>query len=277
MPEARRNLKVAAIDDKLYALGGYAEPFQGLEKGNFCYDTAHDTWSVKADMLIGRSNFAICAVRGKLYAIGGDRFLDDGEVYDPLKDSWNSIASMPTARQHINCSVIRNEIYIPGGRISYSDNPDETIIDTHEVYDIKRNSWKTISPCPKKIENPSISVVKGKLYVIDYKNRSLRVYDPRKDHWEEKQGIPSAHFIAGATVIEEKIFVLDGVRPEEDFSRVFVYNTAHDSWREATSLPEGLKLSGFTSVDNTLYIVGGCNPDFAAQAHVYRGDIEEIK
>ena len=48
MPEARRNLKIAAVGDKIYALGGYAQPYRTREKGNFCYDIKGDTWSVKS-------------------------------------------------------------------------------------------------------------------------------------------------------------------------------------------------------------------------------------
>jgi N-acetylneuraminic acid mutarotase len=275
MPEARRNLKIAAVGNKIFALGGYAEPHKGGEKGNFCYDIERDTWSVKSDMLSGRSNFAMASVNGKLYAIGGDKFLDKCEVYNPETDLWAAITPLPTARQHINCSVIDGRIYVVGGRINWSENPQEALINTHEVYDIKSNSWNTIAPFPQKTENPSLSAVSGKLYVMDGYSRSLREYDPAKNVWEERNKIPSAHVIAGAAVINDKIFVLEGVRPGEDFSRLFVYDPAADSWSETTSLPVGVKLCGFTSVNSKLYAVGGCDQKFIANNYIFVGEIEE--
>lgn len=275
MPEARRNLKAAAVGNKIYALGGYSQPHKGREKGNFCYDIKSDTWSVKAEMPTGRSNFAIGVAQGKLYAIGGDKFLDKGEAYYPRSDTWMPIILMPTARQHINCGIINDRIFIVGGRISWSKDPYEALVDTHEVYDTKSNSWKTVAPFPGKIENPSISAVKGKMYVINGKDCSLTVFDPASGAWIAKKKIPSAHFIAGSAVIKDKIFVMDGVRPGEDVSRVFVYDPTDDSWGEATSLPHEVKLAGFTSANNKLYVLGGCNLQFIANNHIFLGEIEE--
>ncbi len=275
MPEARRNLKIAAVGNEIFALGGYAQPHKGREQGNFCYDIKSDTWSVKKDMHVGRSNFAIASVKGKLYAIGGDKFLEECEVYRPENDSWFSITPMPTARQHINCAVIEDKIHVVGGRISWSENPQEALIDAHEVYDTDSDSWNNSAPFPRKTENPSVSAVKGKLYVIDGSDGSLRVYDPDKNVWEDRNKIPSAHFIAGSTVIDDRLFVLDGVRPDEDFSRLFVYDTTDDTWGEATSLPVGVKLAGFASANNKLYVMGGCDHEFIAQNYVFVGEIEE--
>lgn len=271
MPEARRNLKAVSVGNKIFALGGYAQPSKGGEKGNFCYAIKSNSWSVKTDMLTGRSNFAVASFNGKLYAIGGDKFLDKGEVYDPESDSWFPIVSMPTARQHINCGIIDGRIYIVGGRINWSRDSKDAIVDVHEVYDIKSNSWEVLTAFPRKIENPSMSVVKGKLYVIDGKDLSVTVYDPDKGVWEDRNKMPSAHFIAGATVVNDKIIVLDGVRPGEDVARVYVYNPADDSWGEATSLPMDVKLAGFTSVNNQLYVIGGCNHQFTANKYVFEG------
>jgi len=274
MPEARRNLKIAAVNNNIFALGGYAQPLKGREKGNFCYDIKTDTWSVKSDMITERSNFAIASLNGKLYAIGGDRILDKAEVYDPDTDIWTSISPMPTARQHINGAVLENGIYVTGGRIGGSENPQEGLSNAHEVYDIKKAYWKTLAPFPRRTENPAMSVVDGKLYVIDGIDRSVRAYDPGKDIWEERNQMPSVYFIAGSTVVNDKIFVLDGVRPEEEFSRLFVYDPADDSWSEATSLPVGVKLAGFTSVNNKLYVVGGCDHNFTAKNYTFEGEVD---
>jgi len=275
MPEARRNLKIAAVGNEIFALGGYAQPHKGREQGNFCYDIKSDTWSVKKDMHVGRSNFAIASVNGKLYAIGGDKFLDDCEAYRPENDSWFSISPMPTARQHIDGAVIEDRIHVIGGRISWSENSQEALIDAHEVYDTGSDSWNNSAPFPRRAENPSVSAVKGKLYVIDGFDGSLRVYDPEKNVWEDRNKMPSAHFIVGSAIMNDKIFVLDGARPEEDYSRVFVYDTEDDSWSEATSLPVGVKLAGFTSVGGKLFVIGGCDHEFTARSSVFVGEIEE--
>lgn len=271
MPEARRNLKAVALGNRIYAMGGYAQPHRGLENALFCYDIKTDAWSTRSPMPTPRSNFAVAVVEGKVYAIGGDKFLDKGETYDPGTDTWTVLPPMPTARQHINCAVTGRHIHVPGGRISHSREPDESLTGVHEVYDVRSRSWQTLTPFPAKIDNPSVSAVEGKLYALNRMNGSLRMFDPHKGEWIKKKGNPSVHFPSGSVVLEGKIFVLDGVRPGENVSRLFVYDPATNTWEETTPLPVGIKLCGFAAAEGRLYVIGGCDQQFVASPRAFVG------
>ncbi len=70
MPTSRAMMSTAAVDGKIYVIGGYLEnqiPTQLVEE----YDPKIDKWTGKADMPTARAVFSTSVVNGKIYAIGG--------------------------------------------------------------------------------------------------------------------------------------------------------------------------------------------------------------
>jgi hypothetical protein len=80
MNQARSHLGVAAVDGKIYAIGGD-------EMGtNEEYDPTTNTWTYKAKMPTPREDFATAVYQNKVYCIGGKTsgsITDVNEVYDP--------------------------------------------------------------------------------------------------------------------------------------------------------------------------------------------------
>ncbi|MDR2719984.1 MAG: hypothetical protein LBC03_04180, partial [Nitrososphaerota archaeon] len=70
MSQARYGLGVVVLDDKIYAIGGYAD--DGVVGTNECYDPVSDTWAILASMPTPRACFAIAACQGKIYCMGGE-------------------------------------------------------------------------------------------------------------------------------------------------------------------------------------------------------------
>lgn len=74
MPTIRRNLGVAVVNGKIYAIGGKQDNW-GLST-NEEYDPATKTWTTKTPMPTPRSDFGIAVVQNKIYCIGGMRYFD---------------------------------------------------------------------------------------------------------------------------------------------------------------------------------------------------------
>jgi RNA polymerase sigma factor (sigma-70 family) len=73
MPSPRADLSSSVVNGIIYAFGGTSFP-PGNQEGLStveAYDTATDTWEVKADMPTARTELSTIAVDGKIYAIGG--------------------------------------------------------------------------------------------------------------------------------------------------------------------------------------------------------------
>jgi N-acetylneuraminic acid mutarotase len=70
MPTARDSFAAAAVNGRIYAIGGdNSEP--GYLAVNEEYDPVANSWSTKAAMPTARPELAAAAVNGRIYAIGG--------------------------------------------------------------------------------------------------------------------------------------------------------------------------------------------------------------
>jgi N-acetylneuraminic acid mutarotase len=78
----RNHHDVAYLDGKLYVIGGaVGSCFPGGWASNVpmneVYDIATGTWSTRAPMAAARSGLAVVALNGRIYAIGGEGWVDE--------------------------------------------------------------------------------------------------------------------------------------------------------------------------------------------------------
>ena len=100
MPTTRTALAAAAVNGKVYAIGGFDITNANASNTVEVYDPSSKSWSTAASMPTARFGLAAAAVNGKVYAIGGSgnfaNNLKTVEVYDPSSNSWSTAASLPT-------------------------------------------------------------------------------------------------------------------------------------------------------------------------------------
>lgn len=147
MPTARSELASCELDGKIYVIGG--SPYKGHWENTYAvttvevYDPVSNSWdTTKADMNVARQGLGVCAVNGKIYAIGGatshmGTLLGIVEEYDPETNTWTTKEPLPYARSHAACSVIDKKIYVAGGAGS---NGNTT---TLQIYDPAADEWDT--------------------------------------------------------------------------------------------------------------------------------------
>jgi len=166
LPKPLGSPACAALEGKIYCTGGVRLPDGSKENGIrpgqpleqpvdlLVYDIASNKWSKKAPMITPRNHFALNAVGGKLYAIGGrvgGPFVSGwsvpvgaNEMYDPAADTWSVKRPMITPRSSIVGVAVNGRIHVMGG-----EEWKGTFIGvhkTHESYDPKTNSWRTETP-----------------------------------------------------------------------------------------------------------------------------------
>jgi N-acetylneuraminic acid mutarotase len=205
---ARGGLGVAAVDGKIYAIGG--------------------------------------SIRSGLYPpdiTGG--FVGTNEEYDPATDTWNFKKSMPTPRDSFAIVSYQNKIYCIGGAVGVNVDSSTHFSSyitsgVNEVYDLTTDTWENKTPLPKAEMNLQANVVNGKIYVIGVSN--TYVYDPATDLWTQKTPIPeispmSSGSYTVSVVFNKSIFVIGefstGVSSSE--LKAFIYNTETDNWSQGKS------------------------------------------
>ena len=273
MPTKRTEVAAAALDGKIYVVGGFEKPSLG-NMMNFAitpsvemYDPMTDRWASKTPLPIGLHHVGIGVVGGRLYVIGGytkSAFSVWNPVapvyaYDPVTDSWTERAPMPTARGALSVTEHEGKLYAMGGYDRKGNNAQV------EVYDPVLNVWVTRAPLPTPRDHLATAMVAGKMYAIggrlngDY-SRNLAVverYDPLMDRWTRVSDLPTARSGITAAVVEGRIYVFGGEGVTGTFSENEVYDPARDVWQRMAPLPTARHGLGSAVVQGRIYVISG--------------------
>lgn len=117
MPTARSTYKIAVMNRKIYAIGGYGAGYiNSVEE----YDPSTDKWVSKAAMPTARREHEVITVGEKIYALGGNggssnTVLNSVEEYNPATNTWVRRNGMPTVRYSHQLAQINGKIYVIGG------------------------------------------------------------------------------------------------------------------------------------------------------------------
>jgi len=296
MSKARGGLGVVALDGKIYAIGGEEKALQHasgdiyLLTTNEEYNPATDTWTLKSSMPTARTNFAIAAVQGKIYCMGGiigieaysnfpqssgsqtetersytlTNFVhyrailtNANEVYDPATDTWETKAPLPSNMSGATANVVNERIYLPIGS-------------NHYVYDPIQDSWTT-TESTSNVEGSSVSAVIGnKIYYID-RSRRVSIYEPQTNTWRQGAYTPEIEIagpVGATTGVSARgriyVFVIEPftANQQENGSAderraTYIYDPETDTWVTGARIPTNRYTFGVANIGDALYLVGG--------------------
>ncbi|KAF1084886.1 Thermophilic serine proteinase precursor [Sporotomaculum syntrophicum] len=265
MPTARYGLAAAAVNGKIYAIGGYNDVsgyLNTLEE----YNPATNTWTTKASMPTARTWLAAAAVNGKIYAIGGinnyNTKLNTIEEYDPATDTWMTKASMPTSRCLLAAAAVNGKIYVIGG------NNNNGFLNTVEEYDPVANTWTTKANMPTSRNYLAAAVINGKIYAIGGFNDSLfnslntiEEYHPVTNTWTAKVGMPMPRFVLSAAAANEKIYAIGGRHfyDGDTLNLLEEYDPVTNTWTTKASMPTARGYLAAAAAGTKIYAIGGFN------------------
>jgi N-acetylneuraminic acid mutarotase len=233
MPTARSGFAIAVFDRKIYAIGGTTgdstSDNSGFTGANEVYDPETNTWKTKAPMPTPRADLSAEVVNGKIYLIGGKKYLpndpyyiesDANEVYDPAADSWTNKTALPTATFGYASAVVDNKIYIIGGGNQFWERFDLTYVNANQVYDPENDKWTsaaTFDPpgsymaaaATSGIDAPKRIYVVGGFVLSDYSNTTY-VYNPARNSWSTSTPMPTPRLYLGVTVVNDVLYAVGG-------------------------------------------------------------------
>ena len=166
MRAARAGCRAAALDGKLYVIGG-SEQDRGFLDRVEIYDPAANAWQAGPPIPAGREAMGLATAEGKLYAIGGVRHSVRGDVYifDPGAGRWTAGAPMPTPRRSFAIVADGPRLWCIGGvgARGYSSQA--------EVYDTRANRWSAGPPHPQAKAWMGAAMLAGRLYTVGGANQ----------------------------------------------------------------------------------------------------------
>lgn len=205
MPTGRSQLIAIALNNKIYAVGGYNA--SGYLAVNEEYDPVANSWVSKASMPTPRSYAGGGAANSRVFVIGGYNSggtLSVNEEYNPSNNTWISRASLPAARYSPASGVVGGKIYIIGGSSTNTN---------YEYSPPPANSWSTkaVIPTTRLYYTPASGAADGKVYVIGgYNTAKNEEYDPTTNSWTVRADWPrgSAWESIGGAEAGGKIYVV---------------------------------------------------------------------
>lgn len=233
MPTIRSGAVAAAIDNRIYVIGGGVKRPGGkfeFYKIVEIYDPERDTWAKGPDMLLPHDYPVSVVMNGSIYVLGGHHpeatkggpMTDPGfsfcEVFDPAKGTWQEIAPMPTARFAAAAVVLNQRILVLGGA------------------GLREEGFRNFD-----IVEP---------------------YDPLANRWSDagfKLPWPAAGL--GAFTHNDRLFIVGGKSDNKIENRFAYFNQSAGRWIELDPLDEGRIVMGAVTIGDILYIVGGRGAD----------------
>ncbi len=217
-------------------------------------------WRTRAHMPTPRTNLAVVAHNGLVYAIGGvsnDGVTGKVEVYDPKSDTWSVRQPKPVPVGFIAAAVLGDKIYVPGG-IDDRVEPLSVL----EVYDPIQDTWETRAPLPEPLGAYALAVLDNRLYLFGGRGRqdytaAVYRYDPEADRWESLRPMAQPRGFLGAAALQGRIYVVGGYNNVAELTTCEVYTPATDTW--ASCAPMAMRRGGLAvvAVREHLFAIGG--------------------
>jgi DNA-binding CsgD family transcriptional regulator len=218
-------------------------------------------WQERAALPRRQEAFALAALDGRLYVIGGSGPGGASAAvdrYDSANDVWVALTEKPTPAGHIQAAAIGGHIYVPGG-----EGGDGRPLDVLEAYDPRSQVWETLPPLPAPRSRYALASVEGRLYLFGGWDGGrycdeVFVYDPQARAWSvDEQRLPTPRRAASAGVVEGRIYVIGG-EDERGALRVNErYDPTGDSgrrWESAAPLSVAVAAPAVVGILDVAYV-----------------------
>ncbi|XP_063440466.1 actin-binding protein IPP-like [Mytilus trossulus] len=154
IPHPKFACGVVEMDGMIYIVGG-TETESSTEMFT-CdgFNPVTKEWTEPQNMNVRRSDLALVALDGYIYAVGGynehDRELNTVERYSPEENTWTMISPMSERRTAPSAVGLNGQLYVIGGSKRLVDNPytAPVTLESVECYDPLTDLWTELPPLP---------------------------------------------------------------------------------------------------------------------------------
>lgn len=235
------------------------------------FDPALNSWSIRSHLPTAIHHFAVTAMRGKIYVIGGQMShsedvspLKECHYYDVRKDKWHTIAGLKAARSHHVAVCLKGNIYTLGGVDCV-----QMSLKSMEVYNSDQDKWEYFPAMADARSGLAAITHRGRILVVggmlDIDEKflldSVEVYNPNNKKWSFRFPLPISICETSLAEVHGVIYMVGGyvMKDKEPLSldSVFRYCDETDTWEGFDTMHVPRHKAVVTVLDNRIYIIGG--------------------
>lgn len=218
LPTPRQMLAAASDGRLVYAVGGT----NGADLTTVeAYDPADKTWTALPALPKARSGLGATVADGRLVALGGvssGQVLKSVSTFDLVTKTWSGLPDMATARHGMAVASVERSVYAIGGSTTIGDEQAVTSAET-----LKLPARKT-QPAPS---------------------------------WRSLPDAPTARLAAASAVLNNKVWVVGGLRNGVALQTVESYEPHAGIWETAPALPIPLHHATAAAYRGEVVVLGG--------------------
>lgn len=275
LPTHRHENAYAAVDNKLYLLGGRGErPVEA-------YDPATGEWETKATPPLSMHHFQAVSLDGKIYVVGAfnggypyEDPIPNVYIYDPSADEWTKGPEIPEDRRRGAAAAVAYEgkIYIAGGiQNGHADGHVRWL----DEFDPQTGEWNRLANAPRNRDHFQAAIIDGKLYAAGGRRSSqatgatfeltipeVDVYDFDTGKWTPlppSGDLPTERAGTTSIAVGKYVVVLGGesAAQTEAHAEVEALNTETGEWDALDSLNVGRHGTQAVLHKDKIYIAAG--------------------
>jgi len=174
----------------------------------------------------------------------------------PAGLAWRQLTPAPTERTEVTAAAVGSDVYLVGGY-----QRDGATVPTVEVYDTRRDRWRTGPGLPLAVNHAMAATIGGAVHVFggytaDGKP-SPSAFRLDRGRWRRLADLPAGRAAGTAMVVGDNVYLAGGIGPDGLARTMLVFDAAANRWSVAPGPPTPREHLGGAAVDGKVYTIGG--------------------
>ncbi|MEE2853109.1 MAG: kelch repeat-containing protein [Actinomycetota bacterium] len=278
MLQPRAAAAAAVVGDRIIVSGG-------VDSNGALLNTVEifdgNSWTLGAPIPTPRQMLSAASDGKVVYAVGGTNGtaeLATVEAYDPAAKTWTRLPDLPQPRGDLGVAIADRRLVAVGGQSAGQ------VLKSVSVLDLTTNTWAGLPDMATARHGMSVAAVGQAVYSIGGSSdvgdgqatssaEALQLPPRRMQpaaQWRSLPDAPTARLMTAWTVLDDKIWIVGGLRDGVALQTVESYDPRTGIWQPQPALPVPLHHAAAATYRGEVVVLGGASGDLTqASAKVF--------
>lgn len=231
-----------------------------------------NSWTLGTPIPTPRQMLAAASDGKLVYAVGGSTGTADlaaVEAYDPAAKSWTRLPDLPQPRGDLGVAIADRRLVAVGGQSAGQ------VLKSVSVFDLTTNAWAGLPDMGAARHGMAVDAVGQAVFAIGGSSEvgdgqatssaealqlPARRIQPAAQ-WRSLPDAPTPRLMTAWTVLDDKIWIVGGLRDGVALSTVESYDPRAGTWQTQPPLPVPLHHAAAATYHGEVVVLGGASSD----------------